>query len=49
MGDERGFAWAARFRRLARDQEPLDIALKGLHLFALATLTRPVAKIATQP
>jgi transposase len=26
---DRSFAWAARFRRLARDYEPLDTALKG--------------------
>jgi transposase len=27
---ERSFAWAARFRRLARDYERLDTSLKGL-------------------
>lgn len=32
------FAWAARFRRLARDYERLDTTLKGLHLLAFATL-----------
>ena len=35
---ERSFAWAARFRRLARDYERLDTTLKGLHLLAFATL-----------
>jgi transposase len=34
---ERSFAWAARFRRLARDYERLH-TLKGLHLLAFATL-----------
>jgi transposase len=28
---ERSFAWAARFRRLARDYERLDTSLKGFH------------------
>ena len=36
---ERGFAWAARFRRLARDYERLDATLAGLHYVAFATLT----------
>jgi hypothetical protein len=35
---ERSFAWAARFRRLARDYERLDTTLKGPHLLAFATL-----------
>jgi transposase len=35
---ERSFAWAARFRRLARDYERLDTTLKGIHLLAFATL-----------
>ena len=35
---ERSFAWAARFRRLARDYERLDSTLKGLHLLAFVTL-----------
>jgi transposase len=35
---ERSFAWAARFRRLARDYERLDTTLKGLHLLAFAVL-----------
>jgi transposase len=35
---ERSFAWAARFRRLARDYERLATTLKGLHLLAFATL-----------
>lgn len=36
-GVERSFAWAARFRRLARDDERLDTPLKGLRLLAFAT------------
>jgi transposase len=35
---ERSFAWAARFRRLARDYQRLDTTLKGLHLLAFASL-----------
>lgn len=35
---ERSFAWAARFRRLARDYERLPETLAGLHLFAYAIL-----------
>jgi transposase len=33
---ERGFAWAARFRPLARDHERLATTLAGLHLLAFA-------------
>ena len=36
--EERSFAWAARFRRLARDCERLDTSLKGLHYIAFAIL-----------
>ena len=35
---ERSFAWAARFRRLARDYERLPETLAGLHLVAFAIL-----------
>jgi len=35
---ERSFAWAARFRRLARDYERLPEMLAGLHFLAFATL-----------
>jgi transposase len=35
---ERSFAWAARFRRLARDYERLPETLAGLHFLALACL-----------
>jgi len=35
---ERGFAWAARFRRLARDYERLATTLAGLHFLAFACL-----------
>jgi hypothetical protein len=35
---ERSFAWAARFRRLARDYERLSETLTGLHYLAFAIL-----------
>jgi transposase len=35
---ERSFAWAARFRRLARDYERLPETLAGLHFLAFAIL-----------
>ena len=35
---ERSFAWAARFRRLARDYERLPDTLAGLHFLAFACL-----------
>src|ERR1700676_4340571 len=35
---ERSFAWAARFRRLARDYERLHTTLKALHYVAFAIL-----------
>jgi transposase len=35
---ERGFAWMARFRRLARDYERLDTTLEGYHYVAFALL-----------
>lgn len=35
---ERSFAWAARFRRLARDYERLPSTLAGLHWLAFLTL-----------
>lgn len=35
---ERNFAWAARFRRLARDYERLDTSLKGFHYLAFACI-----------
>jgi transposase len=45
---ERSFAWAARFRRLARDYERLAETLKGLHLlaFTLVLLKRFVTLMA---
>jgi transposase len=33
---ERSFAWAARFRRLARDYERLPETVAGLHVLAFA-------------
>jgi transposase len=35
---QRSFAWAARFRRLARDDERLPDTVKGLHFLAFACL-----------
>jgi transposase len=35
---ERGFAWASRFRRLAKDYERLPTTLAGLHFVAFACL-----------
>jgi transposase len=35
---ERSFAWASRFRRLARDYERLPSSLAGLHWLAFLTL-----------
>jgi transposase len=35
---ERSFAWAPRFRRLARDYERLDTTLKGFHYLSFACL-----------
>lgn len=35
---ERSFAWASRFRRLARDYERLDTSLKGFHYIAFACI-----------
>ena len=35
---ERSFAWAARFRRLARDDERLPTTLAGIHFLAFAIL-----------
>jgi transposase len=35
---ERSFAWAARFRRLARDYERLATTLAGYHWLAFAML-----------
>jgi len=35
---ERSFAWAARFRRIARDYERLATTLAGFHYFAFAWL-----------
>jgi transposase len=35
---ERSFAWAGRFRRLARDYERLETTLEGLHYVAFALL-----------
>ena len=44
---ERSFAWAARFRRLARDYERLPETLAGLHFVAFAILM--LARVALLP
>ena len=48
---ERSFAWAARFRRLARDYERLDTTLKGFHYIAFALLmtNKPIQTALTTP
>jgi transposase len=38
---ERSFAWASRFRRLARDYERLPTTLIGLHFAAFVCLLLP--------
>jgi transposase len=46
---ERSFAWAARFRRLARDYERLPEAVAGLHFLAFAILMlKRVVEVLTQ-
>jgi transposase len=40
---ERSFAWAARFRRLARDYERLQTTLEGFHYVAFALLALKTA------
>lgn len=45
---ERSFAWAARFRRLARDYERLPNTLRGIHFIAFAILmTNRLINLAT--
>ena len=48
---ERSFAWAARFRRLARDYERLETTAEGLHFLAFACLMlhRLVTVVAQSP
>lgn len=48
---ERGFAWSARFRRLARDDERLPETVAGLHFpaFACLMLRQLVTAIAQSP
>jgi transposase len=48
---ERSFAWAARFRRLARDYERLPETLAGLHFlaFAILMLKQVVAILSQSP
>lgn len=48
---ERSFAWASRFRRLAKDYERLPEVVAGLHFLAVVTLMlhRLVATVAQSP
>jgi transposase len=48
---ERSFAWAARFRRLAKDYERLPETVAGLHFVAFVTLMlhRLVTAVAQSP
>jgi transposase len=46
---ERNFAWAARFRRLARDYERLPDIVRGLHFVAFACLMLHRAALAYGP
>ena len=48
---ERSFAWAARFRRLAKDYERLPEVVAGLHFLAFACLMlhRLVTVVAQSP
>ena len=48
---ERSFAWASRFRRLARDYERLPETVRGLHFLAFACrmLHRAVGALAASP
>jgi transposase len=48
---ERSFAWAARFRRLARDHERLPETVVGLHFVAFACLMlhRAMAAVGASP
>lgn len=48
---ERSFAWAVRFRRLAKDYERLPETVTGLHFLAFVTLMlhRLVTQVAQSP
>ncbi|MDP9357407.1 MAG: transposase, partial [Chloroflexota bacterium] len=48
---ERSFAWATRFRRLAKDDEQLPDTVAGLHFVAFACLMlhRLVTVVAQSP
>jgi hypothetical protein len=46
---ERSFAWAARFRRLAKDYERLPETVAGLHFAAFACLMLHRAFLALGP
>ncbi len=46
---ERSFAWAARFRRLAKDYERLPETVAGLHFVASACLMLNRAVLALGP
>lgn len=44
VGWERSFAWAARFRRMAKEYEQLPAVLHGLHFLVFAILMLPEAR-----
>jgi transposase len=48
---ERSFAWATRFRRLAKDYERLPATVAGLHFVAFACLFfhRAIAALVSGP
>jgi transposase len=48
---ERSFAWATRFRRLAKDHERLPAMVAGLHFVAFACLLihRAIAALGSSP
>ncbi len=48
---ERSFAWATRFRRLAKDYERLPATVAGLHFVAFACLFlhRAIAALGSSP
>ena len=48
---ERSFAWATRFRRLAKDYERLPETVAGLHFVTLACLfrNRAIAALVSGP
>jgi hypothetical protein len=46
---ERSFAWATRFRRLAKDHERLPAKVAVLHIVACLFLHRAIAALVSGP